>query len=137
MRLVSALLGSDSEESRLTETQALLRFGFRFFETDRLYKGGSPITQVRVWQGASEQLETGIEDDLYLTVPRGRFDKLATGIVVDEEILAPVRAGQRLGVVNIRLDGEVIAERPLVALGEVPKGGLWRRMSDSVKLWFR
>lgn len=137
MRLVSALLGSKSEESRLSETQALLRFGFRFFETDRLYAGGSPITQVRVWQGASEQLQTGIEDDLYLTVPRGRFDKLATGIVVDEQILAPVRAGQRLGVVNVKLDGEVIAERPLVALGEVPRGGLWRRMSDSVKLWLQ
>ena len=68
---------------------------------------------------------------------RGRFRKLATGIVVDEEILAPVRTGQRVGVVNIRLDGEVIAERPLVALGEMPKGGLWRRMSDYVKLWFR
>lgn len=137
MRLVSALLGSKSEESRLSETQALLRFGFRFFETDRLYAGGSPITQVRVWQGASEQLQTGIEDDLYLTVPRGRFDKLATGIVVDEQILAPVRAGQRLGVINVKLDGEVIAERPLVALGEVPRGGLWRRMSDSVKLWLQ
>lgn len=137
MRLVSALLGSKSEESRLTETQALLRFGFRFFETDRLHAGGTPITQVRVWQGATEHVDTGIADDLYLTVPRGRFNKLDTRVVVDDEILAPVRDGQRLGVVNIRLDGETIAERPLVALGEVPKGGLWRRMSDYVKLWLR
>lgn len=137
MRLVSSLLGSKSEESRLTETQALLRFGFRFFETDRLYEGGAPLTRVRVWQGASEHLESGIAEDLYLTVPRGQLKKVDAGFVVDEEILAPVRAGQQLGVVHIKLDGETIAKRPLVALGDVPKGGLWRRMSDYVKLWFQ
>lgn len=137
MRLVSALLGSDSEESRLAETRALLRYGFRFFETNRLYEGGTPITQVRVWKGASEQIGSGLADDLYLTVPRGAWDKLATGISVDDSILAPVRAGQPLGVVNITLAGETVAERPLVALDEVPRGGLWRRISDSVKLWFQ
>ena len=136
MRLVSALLGSESEETRLTETRALLGYGFRFFETNRLYEGGMPITGVRVWQGASEQLELGIADDLYLTVPRGEFNKLDTDIVVEEKILAPVRTGQQLGVVSISLAGEAIAERPLVALDQVPKGGLWRRLSDSVKLWF-
>ncbi len=137
MRLVSALLGSESEDSRLAETQALLRYGFRFFETNRLYEGGTPITQVRVWKGASEQIGSGLADDLYLTVPRGAWDKLATGISVDDSILAPVRAGQPLGVVNITLAGETVAERPLVALDEVPRGGLWRRISDSVKLWFQ
>ena len=137
MRLVSALLGSKSEDSRLTETQALLRFGFRFFETNRLYESGAAITRVRVWQGESEQLDSGISGDLYLTLPRGVFDKLDTRIVVDDTILAPVEAGQQLGVVNISLDGETIVERPLVALAEVPKGGLWRRMSDYVKLWFQ
>ncbi len=136
MRLVSALMGSASEDSRLTETQALLRYGFRFFETNRVYESGAPITRVRVWQGQSEQLEMGIADDLYLTVPRGELGKLATGIVVEEKILAPVRAGQQLGVVTISLDGEAIARRPLVALAEMPEGGLWRRMSDTVKLWF-
>lgn len=136
MRLVSALLGSKSEDSRLTETQSLLRYGFRFFETDRVYEGGAAIRQVRVWQGETEQVETGIANDLYVTVPRGEFKKLDTGIVVEEQILAPVRAGQQLGVVSITLQGEPIAERPLLALGEVAKGGLWRRLSDYVKLWF-
>jgi len=136
MRLISALLGSQSEDSRLSETQALLRFGFRFFETDRLYEAGAPITQVRVWQGESEQLELGIPEDLYLTVPRGEFKKLAASMDVEEKILAPVRTGQPLGVVKVSLEGEAIAERPLISLGDVPKGGLWRRMSDYVKLWF-
>jgi D-alanyl-D-alanine carboxypeptidase (penicillin-binding protein 5/6) len=136
MRLISALLGSESEDSRLSETQALLRFGFRFFETDRLYEAGAPITQVRVWQGESEQLELGIPEDLYLTVPRGEFKKLDASMDVEEKILAPVRTGQPLGVVKVSLEGEAVAERPLISLGDVPKGGLWRRMSDYVKLWF-
>ncbi len=136
MRLVSALMGSASEDARLTETQALLRYGFRFFETNRVYESGAPITRVRVWQGQSEQLEMGIADDLYLTVPRGELGRLATDVVVDEKILAPVRAGQQLGVVSISLGGEAIAQRPLIALAEMPQGGLWRRMSDTVKLWF-
>lgn len=137
MRLVSALMGSASEDARLTEARALLGYGFRFFETNRLHEGGAPISRVRVWQGESPQLETGVADDLYLTVPRGAFEKLDTSIALDEEkILAPVRAGQQLGVVSISLDGEAIAQRPLVALAEMPQGGLWRRMSDTVKLWF-
>ena len=136
MRLVSALMGSASEDARLTETQALLRYGFRFFETNRVYESGAPITRVRVWQGQSEQLEMGIADDLYLTVPRGELRRLATDVVVEEKILAPVRAGQQLGVVSISLGGEAIAQRPLIALAEMPQGGLWRRMSDTVKLWF-
>ena len=136
MRLVSSLMGSKSEDSRLSETQSLLRYGFRFFETNRLYEGGAPISKVRVWQGESEELDMGITDDLYVTVPRGQFNKLDTGIVVEEQILAPVGAGQQLGVVSVSLDGEAIAERPLVALDEMAQGSLWRRFSDYVKLWF-
>jgi D-alanyl-D-alanine carboxypeptidase (penicillin-binding protein 5/6) len=101
-----------------------------------VYESGAPITRVRVWQGQSEQLEMGIADDLYLTVPRGELGRLATDVVVEEKILAPVRAGQQLGVVSISLGGEAIAQRPLIALAEMPQGGLWRRMSDTVKLWF-
>ena len=137
MRLVSALLGSKSEDTRLTESQALLRYGFRFFETGRLYEGGTPVGRARVWQGASQQLDVGVSEDLYLTVPRGEFKKIEPAILVQEKIRAPVQAGQELGTLRVSLDGELLAERPLVALGDVPKGGLWRRMSDYVRLWFQ
>jgi len=136
MRLVSALLGSKSEDTRLTQTQSLLGYGFRFFETERFFEGGAAIDQARVWQGAEKQLDVGVADDLYLTVPRGEFKKLDARVVLEEKILAPVRAGQQLGVVTVSLGNEVIAERSLVALAEVAQGGLWRRMSDYVKLWF-
>jgi D-alanyl-D-alanine carboxypeptidase (penicillin-binding protein 5/6) len=136
MRLVSALLGSKSETTRLTETQALLRYGFRFFETERLYEGGATIGQTRVWQGAAPELALGIADDLYLTVPRGEFKKLDSRVLVQEKILAPVVAGQQLGTLTVSLGDEIVAERPLIALADVAEGGLWRRMSDRVKLWF-
>jgi len=137
MRLISAVLGSKSEDARLTESQALLRYGFRFFETGRFYEGGAPVGRARVWQGASQQLDVGVSKDLYLTVPRGELKKIEPDILVHEKIRAPVHAGQELGIVRVSLDGELLAERPLVALGDVPKGGLWRRMSDYVRLWFQ
>ena len=137
MRLVSAVLGSKSEDARLTESQSLLRYGFRFFETGRLYEGGAPVTRARVWQGQSEQLDVGVSKNLYLTVPRGEWKKVEPDVHVQEKIRAPVHAGQELGAVRVSLDGELLAERPLIALGDVPKGGLWRRMSDYVRLWFQ
>lgn len=137
MRLISALLGSASEASRESETQALLRYGFRFYETRRIYQAGAPVTHARVWKGQSGELKMGVADDLYLTVPRGQADKLDSSFLAGGNIVAPVKAGQVLGTVRVSLDGEALAERPLVALADVPEGGLWRRLSDSVKLWFQ
>lgn len=137
MRLISALLGSASEASRESQTQALLRYGFRFYETRRIYQAGAPVTHARVWKGQSGELKMGVADDLYLTVPRGQADKLDSSFLAGGNIVAPVKAGQVLGTVRVSLDGEALAERPLVALADVPEGGLWRRLSDSVKLWFQ
>lgn len=137
MRLISALLGSASEASRESQTQALLRYGFRFYETRRIYQAGAPVTRARVWKGQSDELKMGVADDLYLTVPRGQANKLDSSFLAGGNVVAPVKAGQVLGTVRVSLDGEALAERPLVALADVPEGGLWRRLSDSVKLWFQ
>lgn len=137
MRLISALLGSASEASRESQTQALLRYGFRFYETRRIYQAGAPVTHARVWKGQSDELKMGVADDLYLTVPRGQANKLDSSFLAGGNVVAPVKAGQVLGTVRVSLDGEALAERPLVALADVPEGGLWRRLSDSVKLWFQ
>jgi D-alanyl-D-alanine carboxypeptidase (penicillin-binding protein 5/6) len=136
MRLISALLGSASEATRESETQSLLRYGFRFFQTERLYQGGAPVTRARVWKGQLEELEMGLAEDLYVTAPRGQFKELNSRIVVAEKIMAPVNAGQEVGSVRVVLEDETLAERPLVALVDVPEGGLWHRLSDHVKLWF-
>jgi D-alanyl-D-alanine carboxypeptidase (penicillin-binding protein 5/6) len=134
MRLVSTLMGSASEEARLNESKALLRYGFRFFETHRLYQAGEPITEVRVWKGETDSLPLGVERDLFVTVPRGQYQNLDARMEIDEKILAPVRPGEARGVVKVSLDSESIAELPLVSLSGVPEGSLWKRMKDYVRL---
>lgn len=134
MRLISVVLGTKSENIRAQESQELLNYGFRFFETHRLYAAGKPLSTVRVWKGASKTLPLGLSRDFYITVPRGQYKNLAAAMEVDQAILAPTAKGQPHGKLKISLGKRVIAERPLLALQNVPPGGLWRRMVDSVLL---
>ncbi|MDX1433583.1 MAG: D-alanyl-D-alanine carboxypeptidase family protein [Gammaproteobacteria bacterium] len=134
MRLVSVVMGSESEEARARETGALLQFGFRFYETHRLYGAEEPVTRVRVWQGERRELALGLEHDLYITVARGSYESLDASMRLDSPIKAPVDAGARQGMVQVKLDDDSVVERPLVALESVPLGSLWQRLSDSVRL---
>ncbi len=136
MRLISVVLGSESERVRAEETSALLRYGFQFFETHRVYEALDPITQVRVWQGRAQEVGVGVSEDLYVTVPRGQYEKLDVAMEVDAPIVAPVERGETRGLVRIALDDEPIAERSLVALDEVAPGSIWRRVTDYVRLLF-
>ena len=136
MRLVSVVLGSASEKSRAQESQALLNFGFRFYESHRVYAAGEPITRVRVWKGESEEFDLGLLADLDVTVPRGQYKKLDATLEVEVNIEAPVVKGGTHGRVVLNLADELIAERELVALNDVQEGGAWRQLVDYVKLLF-
>jgi D-alanyl-D-alanine carboxypeptidase (penicillin-binding protein 5/6) len=136
MRLVAVVLGSASAKSRARESHALLNYGFRFYETRRLYGAGEPITRTRVWKGESEQLELGLIGDLYVTVPRGQYKNLDATLEIDINIEAPVIQGETRGRVVLKLADELVAERVLVALRGVPEGGIWRQVTDYVKLLF-
>ncbi len=136
MRLITVVLGSASERARAQQSQALLNYGFSFFETHRLYGANEPITDVRIWKGDAERLPIGVSHDLYVTVPRGQFTKLDASVEVDAEILAPVAVGERRGKVMLKLGEEMITERPLIALQTVGEGNVWRRLSDNVRLLF-
>lgn len=136
MRLVSAILGSASEKARTRQTQTLLTYGFRFFETHRLYGANQPITNVRIWKGDVADLGIGLLKDLYVTVPRGQYKKLEAKMEVEEQIMAPVAKGDASGAVKITLGDKLFVERPLVALQTVSEGALWRRMLDHVMLMF-
>lgn len=136
MRLITVVLGTSSESARAKESQGLLNYGFRFFETHRLYEQNKPISTVRIWKGDSETLPLGLDRDLYITVARGQYDDLNAAMEIDTAIMAPARKGQPLGKVKVTLDQKVIAERSLVALEGVAEGSLWQRLSDSAKLWF-
>ena len=136
MRLISVVLGTRSDEARSRESQKLLTYGFRFFETHRLYKANEALTSAHVWKGAQDQLPLGLAEDLYLTIPKGQYKKLVANMNLDARITAPIKAGQAFGSVNVSLGDEQYAKRELVALTAIDSGGLFSNLVDEVKLLF-
>lgn len=136
MRLISILLGAKGETSRANETKKLLNYGFSFYETHLLYKPFEPIQQVRIWKGDSEQLQTGLPHELYITIPRGHAENVVVSAKLPDIITAPKTKGEELGFVQITLDNELITEQTLISLQDVAEGGLFDRMMDEIKLMF-
>jgi D-alanyl-D-alanine carboxypeptidase (penicillin-binding protein 5/6) len=136
MRLISVVMGTDSENARASASQALLNYGFRFFETFRLYAGGDVLSTAPVWKGRIDEMRLGIDDDVYVTVPRGEQDRLAAEIALPEPAVAPFEQGQRFGTLEVRFGDELRVERPLKVLDEVPEAGWWGRTTDGIGLWF-
>ncbi len=134
MRLISVVMGTSSANARANESQTLLNYGFRFFETHRLYKGNEAVDDVKVWKGDGKKLPVGLVDDLYVTIPRKHYSDLKAELNIDKKIVAPVTKGDKLGLVNVSLAGEVIINQPLVALDSVEKGGIMQRLYDEAML---
>jgi len=137
MRLISVVMGTASEGDRARESQKLLSWGFRFYETHRLYEAETPLQQLRIWKGAVEELPLGIQEDLYITVPRGQYEKLNASVNLDRSLEAPVSKGELFGHVRIMLGEKVLAQRPLRALNAIPTGTLWQQARDSLLLWLQ
>ncbi len=135
MRLISVVMGSASEQSRASESQSLLNYGFRFFETVQLYKAGDELARARVWKGEGDEVGVGIGSDLFVTIPRGRYDDLEARVDLPPTLEAPLEAGQSLGRLSVVLDGEVVIDHGLQALETVPEAGFFGRSWDSVTLW--
>ena len=135
MRLISVVMGTESEKARIRESQSLLNYGFRFYETHRLYGGGDRLTRTRVWMGEEEELSLGLARDLFVTIPRRQYDKLNARTEIQPNLEAPISKGQKVGAVVVELDGELVTRQPLVALEEVPEGGIWRTVVDTVLMW--
>lgn len=136
MRLISVVFGTDSEQARAAETQKLLTYGFRFFETKTFYQKGVELAQSRVWKGQQDQVSAGLAKDLTLTLPRGQLDKLQAGLTFNPELTAPIQQGDVVGKVDVTLDGQVLQSTDLIALSAVEEGGLFRRFWDSIQLFF-
>jgi len=136
MRLISVVIGTKSEETRAQESQALLNYGFRFYQTHKLYAANQPLTQARVWKGAADVLPLGLDRDLYVTIPRGQYKQLNASMTVNGGLSAPVAKGTSVGTVRVVLNDEVIVEQPLVALEAMAEGGIFRRLKDAVLMWF-
>lgn len=133
-RLISVVTGASSEDARLTASEALLNYGFRFYETDKLYTGGKPIETVPVWKGAADGVPVGVRNTLFVTVPRGRQKDLKPEAVLQKQLMAPIEQGQQIGTLRISLDDKVVREEPLYALEAVPLGSWWTRLVDEVEL---
>jgi D-alanyl-D-alanine carboxypeptidase (penicillin-binding protein 5/6) len=135
MRLISAVMGSSSESSRASESQTLLNYGFRFFETVQLYQAGQELARARVWKGLSEEVTLGLSEDLFATIPRGRYDDLEAKVEMQPQLSAPLDAGVVVGNIRVQLGDELIASRELVTLSAVEEAGVFGSMWDSMQLW--
>lgn len=136
MRLISVVMGSPSPRVRTDASQALLNYGFRFFETHRLFAAGDVVETAKVWKGAAEAASLGVSRDLFVTIPRGTYDRLQPLVEMPATLIAPIEQGQTLGELRIELDDQLLAAMPLAALSTVAEGSLWQRVSDEVLLWF-
>jgi len=132
MRLIAVVMGTESAKARIKESQALLAFGSRFYETHRLYEAGQKLTENRVWFGDQKILALGIGEDVYVTIPRRDYDNLKPTLEVKAKLEAPINKGDSLGTVTVMLGNDVVTTRPLVALAQVEKGSLWRRFLDFI-----
>jgi D-alanyl-D-alanine carboxypeptidase (penicillin-binding protein 5/6) len=136
MRIISVVLGTASAKSRTDGSQALLNFGFRFFETRLLYRAGEEVASARIWKAQKETTPLGLPDDLYVTIPRGSFEKVDSELNMPATLIGPVAEGQPLADLSVSLNGNELINMPLRALESNPDGSFWQRTRDGVKLWF-
>ncbi|TNF02758.1 MAG: D-alanyl-D-alanine carboxypeptidase [Gammaproteobacteria bacterium] len=137
MRLVSVVMGTSSEEARARESQKLLSFGFRYYETGKVYSAGDILKEnARVWYGVEDNVNLVVPEDLYLTIPRGSKDQLEAKVVSNEDIEAPLAQGQSLGNLTISFEGETLLDTALVADRAVEEAGIFSRLWDAIKRFF-
>jgi D-alanyl-D-alanine carboxypeptidase (penicillin-binding protein 5/6) len=137
MRLISVVLGASNDASRARESQKLLSYGFRNFDTRTIYTSGELIKEnAKIWYGQQDFLNLTISDDITLTFPRGSKSNLSANILVDEQIDAPVYRGQELGRLQVSLNDEVLVDVPLVAAEDVKQSGSMARLFDWIILFF-
>lgn len=135
-RLIGVVLGADKEKDRFQASQALLNYGFSFFESRKLYDANTPIVTTRIWKGQESELPLGVIQALYVTVPKGQAPQVNTTTAVQPTIVAPARKDQPFGEITVRLGDQEVGKTPLVALKEVPESGWFGRMIDSILLFF-
>lgn len=136
-RLLSVVLGADSDAGRARESQKLLNWGYQFFDGVRLYEAGQEVKAIPVWKGADPAVRAGFERGLVVTVPKGEAPNLAAEMLTHPPVLAPVRKGDPVGVLRVALDGRPLGEYPVVALEGVPRAGIFGRAWDTLRLWLR
>lgn len=135
-RLIGVVMGTPSNDARAQEVQKMLNYGFRYYESRKLFSAGQELLESRIWGGQNDQLAIGVQDEVYVTIPRGSMGALESVVDVDTVIKAPVSIGDELGRVRVTLNGETVVDKPVLALQTVPEGGFIKRIWDVIKLFF-
>ena len=136
MRLISVVMGAESDNARTSANQALLNYGFRFYETRKLHTANEILTSPRIWKGTAEKISLGLNDDLFVTIPRGQFDNLESIYDLPGRIIAPVQKGDRLGQLKLVLNDKEVITTPLFAKNTVTQAGIFGRIKDEILLLF-
>lgn len=135
-RLITVVMGTSSDEARAQETQKLLNYGFRYFETRKLYSRGQVVNEGRVWGGAADSVKIGFADDVLVTLPRQQESAVPATLELNPVIQAPIAVGDVLGKIVVSGETGVLLERNVVALEAVDEGGFFKRLFDRIKLFF-
>jgi len=136
-RLLSVVLGANSDSGRAQESQKLLNYGFQFYDAVKLYDRGQAVSTLEVWKGTESRLKAGFQSDFYVSVPRGLADQLKADMVSMQPLLAPISVGQKVGTVKVTLQNKLLGEYPVVALQNVAVAGFFGRTWDGMRLWFK
>ena len=134
-RFISVVMGTDSFAAREDASAALLGYGFNFFETRKLYTASQVVGSAHVWK-ASDMADVVLHQDIAATVPRGMTESAKASLLLDKRIIAPVSANQAVGKLRVTLGDKVLAELPVYPAHDVPTGGFFRRLIDTIRLWF-
>ena len=135
-RLISVVLGADSDKARAAESLKLLNFGFQNFETKALYAKEENVSAIKIWKGAASSVKSGFNHDFALAIPAGQKDKIKTEIIAEPRLMAPIAKGQMVGTLRVTLEGANLGDFPIVALEEIGLAGFFGRLIDTIRLWF-
>lgn len=135
-RMIAIIMGANSEKGRADAALALLNYGFRFYESHKLYEANKPLATPKLWKGAENTVPLGLTEDALVSVKRGDYDKLKANLDIPTTLIAPFKKGQQVGTLRVTLDGQPVLTAPLVALNDAPEGGFFSRLWDTIMLWF-
>jgi D-alanyl-D-alanine carboxypeptidase (penicillin-binding protein 5/6) len=129
-RLIAVILGAPNDSGRFNDAEALLTYGFRFFETHKVFAANQSLTSPRVLFGKANHVDAGVLRDFYVTVPVNQYGRIKVSIELPKKIVAPLKKGQAVGVIKAKIDGKVVANEPLLALTDVPEAGIFGKTFD-------
>jgi serine-type D-Ala-D-Ala carboxypeptidase (penicillin-binding protein 5/6) len=136
-RLISVVAGTASDNARTQESQKLLNYGFQFFDTQMLYKKDQEVSALPIYKGSRNTLRAGFTNEVFISLPGDQFSKLKASLVSTQPLLAPIKQGDKVGTMQLSLDGSSVAELPVLALEDVPVAGVFGRAWDTLRLMWK